>query len=101
MDENAGVLRSADSRERAASRLAAQADAPGARPCTEDWETTNIHGVASLLVHHARLREETRGSHWREDFPERDDAHWRVRLVSSIGPDGSVRTRTEPVEGAQ
>lgn len=101
MDENAGVLRSADSLERAAGRLAAQVDRPGARPCTEDWETTNIHGVAALLVHHARLREETRGSHWREDFPERDDAHWRVRLVSNLAPDGSVRTRTEPVEGAQ
>ena len=24
----------------------------------------------------AALREETRGSHWRDDFPERDDTTW-------------------------
>ena len=35
-----------------------------------------------MLVHHAVLREETRGSHWREDYPDRDDEKWRVRLVS-------------------
>ncbi len=98
MDENAGVLRSATSLERAAKVLEAQRDADGARPCTEDWETTNIHSLASLLVHHATLREETRGSHWREDFPERDDARWRVRLVSSVDPDGAITSRTEPVE---
>ncbi len=26
------------------------------------------------------MREETRGSHWRDDFPERDDAQWRGNL---------------------
>lgn len=101
MDENAGVLRSAESLNRASTILAAQIEQPGARECTEDWETTNIHSLASLLVHHATLRQETRGSHWREDFPEQDDATWRVRLVSKVQPDGSVSTRTEPVEGAQ
>ena len=30
----------------------------------------------SALAAAAMLREETRGSHWREDFPERDDERW-------------------------
>ena len=38
------------------------------------WETTNLHTVSTLLAGAALLREETRGSHWREDFPDRDDA---------------------------
>ena len=101
MDDHAGVLRSAESLNHARERLADLAESPGARPCTEDWETSNIHSLATLLVHHAQLRTETRGSHWREDFPERDDAHWRVRLVSSLQPDGEFRTRTEPIEGAR
>ena len=28
----------------------------------------------------AQLREETRGSHWRDDFPDRDDADWAGHL---------------------
>ena len=99
MDTDAGVLRSAASLEDAATRLAGLADADDATLSTEDWETTNIHQIASVLVEHARLREETRGSHWREDFPERNDETWRVRLVTRVGPDGMLSTRAEAVTG--
>ena len=34
-------------------------------------------------------REETRGSHWREDFPDRDDEHWRAHLVTRLA-DGTI-----------
>ncbi|HET8560199.1 MAG TPA: hypothetical protein VFL69_06735 [Marmoricola sp.] len=45
----------------------------------------------------ARLREETRGSHWREDFPERDDAHFAGHLdVSMAAGAVSVRFRPSP-----
>ena len=97
MSVDAGVLRSAESLERAAEGLRALARHEGARPCTEDWETTNLHTVARLLVDHARQREETRGSHWREDFPERDDARWRVRLISRLTPAGDIVSRHETV----
>ena len=39
----------------------------------QSWETTNLLTIAIALADAAALREETRGSHWREDFPERDD----------------------------
>ena len=61
--------------------------------------TLTLHAIASVLVHHARLREETRGSHWREDFPERDDEHWRVRLVTHLTAEGDLVTTREPVTG--
>jgi L-aspartate oxidase len=86
MSREASVLRSAASLTRAAQGLRSLADTPGAVPCTEDWETTNLLTVASLLVDHALRREETRGSHWREDFPERDDVSWRVHLISRVLP---------------
>jgi L-aspartate oxidase len=48
-------------------------------------------------VAHALERQETRGSHWREDFPERDDASWRIHLVSRMDPGGQLHTRRESV----
>ena len=97
MDADAGVLRSAESLDDATGELAELAGAGGARPSTEDWETSNIYAIAAVLVHHARLREETRGSHWREDFPDRDDAGWRFHLVTRLGADGTLTTTKEPV----
>ncbi len=99
MDVEASVLRSADSLTAAEDRLRRLGEAGGAAPSTEDWETTNLHQIASVLVRHALIRQETRGSHWREDFPERDDDRWRRRLVTRIDADGRLSTTEEPVTG--
>ncbi|MHB1164993.1 MAG: L-aspartate oxidase [Candidatus Nanopelagicales bacterium] len=99
MDANAGVLRSASSLARGQDDLAALAAADGASPSTEDWESTNLHQIATVLVRQALIRQETRGSHWREDYPERDDERWRCRLVTRVADDGELVTREEPVFG--
>lgn len=102
----AGVLRSADSLATAAEELealhreaAADAEADGAKavvPGVDAWEVTNLLLVSRVLVAAAREREETRGCHWREDRPDRDDAHGRRHLVVRIGPDRTpVVHRTE------
>jgi L-aspartate oxidase len=39
--------------------------------------------VATALVAAATRREETRGAHWREDFPDASDA-WRGHLVTTL-----------------
>ncbi|KFK85552.1 aspartate oxidase [Streptomyces sp. JS01] len=102
----AGVLRSADSLATAAEELealhreaAADAEADGAKavvPGVDAWEVTNLLLVSRVLVAAAREREETRGCHWREDRPDRDDAHGRRHLVVCIGPDRTpVVHRTE------
>ncbi|MFD7289039.1 L-aspartate oxidase [Streptomyces sp. NPDC059863] len=95
MSEGAGVLRSAGSLGTAAAALEAvyeQAqdhDGPGkaAVPGVESWETSNLLCVARVLVSAALEREETRGCHWREDRPERDDADWARHLVITLTPD--------------
>ena len=99
MDTEAGVLRSADSLTAAETSLRRLGEAGGATPSTEDWETANLHQIATVLVRHALLRTETRGSHWREDFPDRDDARWRVRLITRVDADGEMTTSHEPVTG--
>ena len=94
MDADAGVLRSAASLADAAGWIDRTLQAPSSRgkPCTEDWETTNLMTVARVLVEHARLREETRGSHWREDHPATLE-QWRVRLVTTVDGDGLLHTQ--------
>jgi L-aspartate oxidase len=99
MDSDAGVLRSEVSLRAAAEELARLAETSGATPSTEDWETTNLHQLAIVLLHHALERTETRGSHWREDFPDRDDEHWRVRLITRVAEDGTLSTVRESVTG--
>ncbi|HZG02334.1 MAG TPA: L-aspartate oxidase [Streptomyces sp.] len=91
MTAGAGVLRSADSLARTAGELEAlRADsgAPGkaAEPGVESWETANLHLVATVLVAAALRRTETRGCHWREDHPDRDDASWQRHLVVALRP---------------
>jgi L-aspartate oxidase len=66
-------------------------------PHTQAWEATNLAAVATVLAANAKMRKETRGSHWREDFAETDDEHWRVRLVSHVDPDGVLVTEKVPV----
>ncbi|GFJ90882.1 hypothetical protein Prum_045240 [Phytohabitans rumicis] len=45
--------------------------------------------VAAALVAAAYARQETRGCHWREDFPLADE-RWLGHLLGGIGPDGMV-----------
>ncbi|MGW2865819.1 FAD-binding protein, partial [Streptomyces sp. NPDC001205] len=95
MTNGAGVLRSAESLAGAAARLEAiRADEhKAAVPGVEAWETTNLLLVARVLVAAAAAREETRGCHWREDRPDRDDAAWQRHLVVRVTPERSLDIR--------
>ncbi|MEV6009912.1 L-aspartate oxidase [Streptomyces sp. NPDC051976] len=103
MSAGAGVLRSAESLATAAGaleRLHTSAveeydrDGKTAEPCVETWESTNLSLVARVLVAAARRREETRGSHWRLDRPDRDDQQWRRHLVVRLTPHRTLAVRT-------
>ena len=47
--------------------------------------------ISSVLVQHALIRAETRGSHWREDYPSLE-SEFQVRLVSHRNSYGDVVT---------
>lgn len=81
-----GVLRSADGLARATGELVEVcALAATDEPAAAAWESTNLLTVAAALVTAAAAREETRGSHWREDFADADDA-WRGHLDLTLEP---------------
>ncbi|MCI0680729.1 MAG: L-aspartate oxidase [Gemmataceae bacterium] len=45
------------------------------------WELQNLLTVARLMIHAARERTESRGVHFRADFPQPDDVHWRRHVA--------------------
>jgi len=44
------------------------------------WRGFNLTTVARLIARAALGREESRGGHFRADFPSRDDRHWKVHV---------------------
>ena len=52
----------------------------GAVGASAGWELQNMLTVCALIASAAYTRTESRGAHYRLDFPARDDAHWRLRL---------------------
>jgi L-aspartate oxidase len=87
MSTHAGIGRHATGLAGAAARLRALSVV---RPL---WSRAAVEDAALLLVAEATLaaalrREETRGSHVRHDFPERDDATWRCSLPVRLDVSG-------------
>ena len=76
MTSRVGVLRSAEGLADATQLLDKLAGLRADVIDQESWETTNLLTISVALADAATLREETRGSHWREDHPERDDARF-------------------------
>jgi L-aspartate oxidase len=82
MSDFVGVVRGEGSLTEAAwilDGLAEILDATFTRPF--ELELQNLVTLAVLLTHGAWLRRETRGTHARSDFPDRDDARWRVHTT--------------------
>lgn len=97
-----GVIRTGQGLAAAAAGLAqvptTPEGAPGvvASPQTAEWETTNLHLVASVLTATAAARTESRGGHYREDHPAPDDA-WLRRVTARLDPDGAIELGTAPL----
>ncbi|MDQ1612005.1 MAG: L-aspartate oxidase [Pyrinomonadaceae bacterium] len=90
MWERVGILRSRQSLLRALREFEQIERARSLRAASRNFVT-----VALLVARAALWREESRGAHFRHDFPERDDARWRVH---SIARKGAEITASETID---
>jgi succinate dehydrogenase / fumarate reductase flavoprotein subunit len=80
---------------------AAKVAVPGNREYNPGWHTAldlrHLLTVSEAIARAAALRRESRGAHFREDFPEKDADWGATNIVVSRGTDGSMQLRREPI----
>ncbi len=97
MTDRAGVLRSGPGLASAKEELREIGQQQSDKPELSAWEATNLHLLATALVLSASVRTETRGSHWREDYPEPSD-DWLGHLIVTLGA-GTTAENLAEAEG--
>jgi L-aspartate oxidase len=90
MWERVGILRTRQSLMRALREFEQIEQARSLRAPSRNFVT-----VALLVARAALWREESRGAHFRYDFPERDDARWRVHSIARKNADISASATIE------
>jgi L-aspartate oxidase len=98
MSRYAGGLRKAGWLDQAAVELAGLAERNGVQAGLGSWEATNLMTVATAVVASARLREESRGAHWRDDFEGRRD-NWLGHLIVERDLDRGLKHSFVPAVG--
>ena len=89
MQRNVGMSRSADGLSVAVAELVELGThRVGPAESVEELEVANLVTVGTLIAHAAWMRTESRGCHFRRDFPLRDEA-WTVRIVQQRGEPSS------------
>jgi succinate dehydrogenase / fumarate reductase flavoprotein subunit len=63
----------------------------------EAWELGSLLDLAEATAASALARQESRGAHYREDFPKRDDENWLKHTLITRGEDGSLKLSYKPV----
>jgi L-aspartate oxidase len=56
----------------------------GAQLDVDGWRTLSLLTVGRLIARAALRREESRGAHYRSDFPERDDINWKRQVGEKL-----------------
>jgi L-aspartate oxidase len=96
MSEGAGVMRSDSSLRKTIQTLEELSKLTSVEPRIEAWEASNLHLLATAIVKSALTRTESRGSHWRSDYPQSSD-EWLSRVIEQIDLDGNWQTDVEAI----
>jgi succinate dehydrogenase / fumarate reductase flavoprotein subunit len=73
----------------------------GNREYNSGWHTAldlhNLLTVSEIVALAALDRKESRGAHFRDDFPSKDDQFGKFNIVARKGPAGEVQLAREPI----
>ncbi|HOL49473.1 MAG TPA: hypothetical protein PLW07_02750, partial [bacterium] len=85
MWKNVGIERHQDSLTEAINRLDTWGKYIFLKEFSQQtgWEVQNMFILSSVMAHAALKRQESRGAHFRKDFPETDDKNWKKRQTFS------------------
>ncbi|MGH7459138.1 MAG: fumarate reductase/succinate dehydrogenase flavoprotein subunit [Longimicrobiaceae bacterium] len=107
MQKLAGIVRNEEEMWRAVDEIgklrerAARAGVVGNREYNPGWHTAldlpNLFTVAEAVARAGIERKESRGAHFREDYPDQDPAQGTFNLVVQKGPDGEMRLARAPL----
>ncbi|PYJ96724.1 MAG: fumarate reductase/succinate dehydrogenase flavoprotein subunit [Verrucomicrobia bacterium] len=107
MQDLVGIVRKEDEMLRALEGLqklrkrGGQVAVPGNREYNPGWHTAldldNLLTVSEAIARAAVERKESRGAHFREDYPNKDAAAGKFNIVVRKGTDGSMQVRRQPL----
>jgi succinate dehydrogenase / fumarate reductase flavoprotein subunit len=107
MQELVGIVRREDEMKQALDGLAAlrnraeRVSVPGNREYNPGWHTaldlSNLFTVAEAVTLAAIERKESRGGHFRDDFPEKDPAYAGFNILITKDRSGSMSVSREPI----
>ena len=107
MQHNVGIVRKEEEMRHALEGLeilrerAGRVHVAGNRGFNPGWHTaldlTHLLTVSEAIALSALERKESRGAHFREDYPEKNSAFGQCNHVTVKGPDGKMRVRSKPI----
>ena len=73
----------------------------GNREYNGGWHTAldleNLLTVSEMVTRAAIARKESRGAHFRDDFPAKNDAEWRCSIAHRLSPSGEMIVERRPL----
>jgi succinate dehydrogenase / fumarate reductase flavoprotein subunit len=80
-------------------KRAASTSVPGNREYNPGWHTAldlrNLLTISEAITRSALERKESRGAHFREDYPAKDEAASKFNIIVRKAPDGSMQVIRE------